>query len=232
VIKKSYKTSALIRVLTLGLKRYGVKIASGDLIKVGLFSKRMLIDDIDTVAFKNVRLPNKPSSQYNYVFTNKKGKTLTFSHTLLEGITAQELLRDLKKLNPNITFTLVLEWFMADEIVKKKLKFDFYVYENSSEKSKEFWQKYPSLSVFLGVTGFVIFGLCLAIIGGIGEYLLTQRFGDNYSGYRMVALVTSGVAFAVAMINLLCSLVSMYLGHKVTVISLIISVIGFFVGIL
>ena len=122
---------------------------------------------------------------------------------------------------------------MADEIVKKKLKFDFYVYENSSEKGKEFWQKYPSLSVFLGVTGFVIFTLCLVIIGGIGDYLLTQRFGaDYFSGYRMVALITSGVAFAVAMINLLCSLVSMYLGHKVTIISLIITVIGFCVGIL
>ena len=125
--KKSYKTSTLMRILSLGLKRTGVKITSEEIIQVGLFSKRMFIDSIEKISYETIRAGN--SMSYAYVITDNRGKIMSLSYSLLDGITFQELFRDLMKLNPKIILSEKLKIFLSEEIVEKELKFDFEVHK-------------------------------------------------------------------------------------------------------
>ena len=234
--RKNYKTSTLMKIFSLGLKRYGVKIISEEVVKVGLFPKRMLIDNIDRISFKTITVYTNIgtfSSSYVYVITDNRGKRLVLLYSLLEGVTFQKLFRDLIKLNQRITLCERLEWFLSEDITEKELKFDFKVHKGEFfKRDKELSQKYPSLDAFIGLTiVFLIFPIPF-IFGGIGDYLLTQRFGDGYQLYRIISIVISGLAFAVAITNLFISLVSMYLGHKLTILSLVITIIGLCIGFL
>jgi len=227
--RKNYKTSTLVKIFSLGLKRYGVKVISGEIVQVALFPKRMFVDNIDKVTFETIIAGH--SKSYAYVITDNRGKTLTLPYSLLDGITFQELFRDLVKLNPKIIFSKELKWFLSENITEKELKFDFKVHKGEFfKRDKELSQKHPSLDAFIGLTIVFLILPIPFIFGGVGDYLLTQRFGDGYQLYRIISIVISGLAFAVAITNLFISLVSMYLGHKLTMALLIITIIGLCIG--
>jgi len=227
--RKNYKTSILMRIFSLGLKRYGIKIISEEIVKVGLFSKRMFIDKIEKISYETVRAGN--SWSYAYVITDNRGKIMSLPYSLLDGITFQELFRDLIKLNPKIILSEKMEQFLSEDITEKELKFDFEVHKGEFfKRDKELSQKYPSLDAFIGLTIVFLILPIPFVFGGVGDYLLTQKFGDGYHLYRICSVVASGLAFTVAITNLFISLVSMYLGHKLTIISLIITIIGLCVG--
>ena len=227
--RKSYKTSILMRIFSLGFKRYGVRIISEEIVQVGLFSKRMLIDKIETISYEAVRAGN--SLSYAYVITDNRGKIISLPYSLLDGITFQELFRDLITLNQKIMLSEELEEFLSENITEKELKFDFEVHKGEFfKRDKELSQKYPSLDAFIGLTIVFLILPIPFVFGGVGEYLLTQKFGDGYHLYRIFAVVASGLALSLTVTNLFISLVSMYLGHKLTIISLIITIIGLCVG--
>jgi len=231
MIRKNYETSALMRIFSFGLYRYGVKINSEEIILTGLFPKRILIDNIDKISYE-LRQSGK-YSHYFYIITDKRGKEFRLRYSLLEGTTYQELLRDLIKLNPKITLSEYLEKFLSDEIKKIEFKFDFTVHKGEIYKrGKEFSQKYPSLDFFLVLTCVFIFILITSIFAGAGSHLLAQIFGDSYQSYRLVSILISGVSFSLATANLFMSLVSQYLGNKLTITSLATTVIGLCVGFL
>ncbi len=146
--RKDYKASTLTRVFSLGLKRYGVKIVSEEIVSVSLFPKRIFIDNIDKISYE-LRTAGK-YSHYFYIFTDKRGKEFRLLYSLLEGTTYQELLRDLIKLNPKITLSEYLKEFLSDEIKKTEFKFDFKAHKGEIYKrGEEFSQKYPSLAFLL-----------------------------------------------------------------------------------
>jgi len=231
MIRKNYKASTLTRLFSLGFKRYGVKIISEEIVWGSSFSKRVLIDNIDKISYELRK--SGEHSYYFYIITDKREKEFRLRYSLLEGTTYQELLRDLKKMNPKITLSEYLEKFLSDEIKKIEFKFDFTVHKGEIYKrGKEFSQKYPSLDFFLVITCVFIFILITSIFAGIGSYLLTQIFGDSYQSYRLVSILVSGLSFSLAIANIFMSLVSQYLGNKLTIISLAITIIGLCVGFL
>ena len=229
---KNYKTNTLTRIFSLGFKRYGVKIISEkEIVLVGLFPKRILVNNIEKISYelrKDGRI-----SKYFYIIIDKSGKEYTLPYSILEGITYKELLRDLIKLNPKITLSEELKEFLSDEIKKIEFKFDFQVHKGEIfKRGKEFSQKHPSLDAFLVLTCVCLTILITSIFAGVGFYILTQIFGDTFQSYRLVSIVISGLVFALATINLFMSLVSQYLGHKLTIISIVITLIGLCIGFL
>jgi hypothetical protein len=219
----------LTRIFSLGSKKYGVKITSEEIVKVGLFPKRMFIDRIEKISFEAIQAGY--SWSYVYIITDNRGKCLSLPYSLLDGITFQELFRDLLKLSPKITPSVKLKEFLLEDITEKELKFDFEVHKGEFfKRNKELSQKYPSLDALIGLTIVFLILPIPFVFGGVGDYLLTQKFGDGYHLYRICSIVAGGLAFTVAITNLFISLASMYLGHKLTIISLIIIIIGLCVG--
>jgi len=205
-------------------------ISSNEFFLLGFSSIRILIENIDRISYELRK--NGGSSHYYYVIKDKRGKEFTLRYSLLDGITFQELLRDLIKLNPKIVLTEWLEEFLSCDINEKKIKFDFQVHERMLfSQGKKFNQQYPSLGLFFIAIVFLVFPIPF-LLGGGGDYLLTQRFGDSYHLYRICSIVIGGFAFMMAIANLLFSLISMYRGHKFTTISLAITIIGLLIGFL
>jgi len=233
-MRKEYKINTMERIFSLGLKRYGVEITSEEIVLLGLLPKRMLIDSIVEISYESRSVPagKTVTSSFFYVIKNNQGKELVLPYLLLDGAaTLQELFRDLRKLNPKIILSEELEWFLSVNIEKRKLKFDFTVHKGDHvRRRREQTHLYPSLVSFIWLT--VIFHLIatIALFGGLGDYLLTQRFGADYHWYRIVAVSIGGLGFFLATTNLLISLASMYLGHKWTIRLLIITIIGLCVG--
>ena len=226
---KKYKTSNLVKVFTLGLKRYGYKIDRGILTVMGLIPKHISIDSIDMISFE-LRSAGKAMS-YFYIIIDKRGKEFQLSYSTLDGDTYQEMFREILEINPNIILTDKMRNFLDSEITHKILKFDFNVHKGEFFiRDQELSQKYPSLDAFIGLTIVFVFFPIPFVVGGIGNKFLIEFFGADYEIYRIWAIVISGIAFTLALSNLFISLVSMYLGHKLTVISLIISLIGLFIG--
>lgn len=226
---KKYKTSNLIKVLTLGLKQYGYKIDRGILTIIGLIPKHISIDSIDTISFE-LRSAGKAMS-YFYIINDKQGKEFQLPYSTLDGNIYQEMFREIIKNNPNIVLTDKMRNFHDSEITHKILKFDFNVYKGEFfKKDQELSQKYPSLDAFIGLAIVFVFFPIPFVFGGVGNKLLIDSFGTDYDSYKIWAIVISGIAFTVALTNLFISLVSMYLGHRLTLISLIITMIGLYIG--
>jgi len=226
---KKYKTSNLIKVFTLGIKRYGYKIDRGILTVIGLIPKHISIDSIDTISFE-LRSAGTAMS-YFYIVIDKQGKEFQLSYSTLDGDTYQDMFREILKINPNIVLTDKMKNFLDSEITHKILKFDFNVNKGEFfKRDQELSQKYPSLDAFIGLTIVFVFFPIPFVFGGVGNKLLIDTFGADYDSFRIWMIVISGIAFMVALTNLFISLVSMYLGHKLTFISLIIAVIGLYFG--
>ncbi len=225
---KKYRTSNLIRLFTLGLKRYGFKIDRGVLTVIGLIPKHISIDSIDAISFE-LRSTGKAMSYFYIV--RYKGKKLYLPYSMLDGDTYQDMFREILKINPNIVLTDNMKNFIDSEITRKILRFDFNVHKGEFfKRDQELSQKYPSLDAFIGFTIVFIFISVPVIFLVVGNKLLIDIFGADYTLYRLLAIVISGIAFTVTLTNLFISLVSMYLGHKLTYISLIITVIGLYIG--
>ena len=237
---KKYEASIVTKMLSLGIKKYGARIISGEILRLGLF-KKVLIDDIDEISFdkryQDVNTGQRSDMitsqipQYFYIITDKKGKEFRLAPTLLEGVTYQELLRDLIKLNPQIALCELLKDFLSYEIKKKRLKFDFNTRSigEAIKQNKEDGLRHPSLGCFFALIAFFIIILCAMY----PLYFIFEVLEDNTQWYRVFSFAISGLALMFAVINLsLFSLASMYLGHKKTIIALIIAVLGLCVGIL
>lgn len=226
---KKYKTSTLTKVFSLGLKQYGYKIDRGILTKLGLVSENIPIDSIDTISFGF----NSVGQTFNYFYriTDKRGKEINLLYSTLEGNTYQDMFREIIKINPNIKVTYEMKKFLDSEISPKILRCDFNVHKGEFfKRNRELTQKYPSLDVIVSFT--IAFSLLLIPLawGALGNNLLMKSFGANYDSYRFWAIEISGISFTVALINIFLSLVSMYLGHKLTFILLIISLLGIFMA--
>ena len=228
VIKK-YRTSNLAKVFSLGIKRYGYQIDRGILTVIGLIPKHISIDSIDSISFE--RRSQGSSMSYFYILNDMRGKEFQLSYSTLDGDTYQDMFREILRINPNIALTDEMRKFLDSEITHKILKFDFNVYNGEFfKRDSELSQRHPSLDAFIGLTIVVVLFPIPFVFGGVGNKILIDSFGADYELYRIWAIVIAGIAFTVALTNLFISLVSMYLGHKLTLVSLIITMIGLYIG--
>ena len=229
---KKYRTSNLIRILSFGLQRFGCKIDNDTLTIIGIIPKNIPIETIDKISFELSSRPQGPMT-YCYIITDKSGKEFKLIYTMLESETYQNMFKEILRINPSITLTDEMKTFVNSEITRKVLKFDFNVYKGQFMNSdRELAQKNPSLDFFIGITIVIAFILIPLVFGRVGNNFLIGTYGKNYESYRIWAVVISRVALTIALINIFISLVSMYLGHKLTIISTIISLIGLCIGLI
>ena len=73
-----------------------------------------------------------------------------------------------------------------------------------------------------------LFFLPIPVIFG-HEYLF-EIYGEDYETYRLLVVIASGIGVLILITNLFISLVSMYLGHKLTFVSLSIALLGLYFG--
>lgn len=229
MISKKYKTSNSIRVFTLGLKRYGFKIESEVLVILGLSPKHIPIDSIDKITFESRIVVDSLASYYSIV--NKQGKEYQLSNETIDRDTYQEMFKDVLSINPKIRLNQEMDILLTSKLSKKNLKLDFTVNtKDYFKRDHELSINHPSLNTLMAITMLLIsFALPLLFNYG-GNHLLTLVHGSEYEIYRIFNVTISGIALAVALCNLFISLVSMYLGHKLTITFLIIFITGLIIG--
>ncbi len=230
---KKYKISTINRILSFGIKRYGAKIISGEINFLGLFLRdKIAIENIDRISYEARRIGR--GCPYFYIITEKSGKEHLLLNVFLDKETFIELIKDLLILNNEIKISNFIDELLSAKIVKKKLKlkFDFTVNKKEIFNGKEFSQKHPVLYFAIPFVTLSLIFLIMSIFGRFGEHFLIEKLGIHYPPYRIIAILISGLALGFAIINLLSSLFSEYLGHRVTIILLAITVIGFCIGVL
>lgn len=229
MLPKKYKTSALVRFFTLGIYRYGYKIDQGFLIFVGLFPKRIAINSIKKILFEKKWINGSPT--YFYIIIDHKRKRHELGYSTLEGTTFQSMFKDIIEINPDIKLNDEMVQFLNKEITDFTLKFDFSVdTKDYFKRDQELSQSHPTLDAIMGLTIVFVFFPIPFVFGFVGDELLSVKYGVEYEIYRVISLVISGMALAVILTNLFISLVSMYLGHKLTLAAFIVFVSGILIG--
>jgi hypothetical protein len=225
---KKYKTSNFRKILSLGLRQYGYTIDKDNIFVLGFNSTKIPISNIDSISYVSRYV--KYSKTYFYLIIDNQNNDYFLPYSLLDGVIYQEFFNEIIRINPTIKLSNDLISFLSSELPKKTLRFDFnFNKKDYFKRDSELAQKYPSLDAFIGLT-IVFFFPIPFVFGGVGNKLLIDTFGADYDSYRIWAIVISGIAFMVTLTNLFISLVSMYLGHKLTVISLTVTVIGLYIG--
>jgi len=225
---KNYKVNNLKQIFTLGLKIYGAKIENELLIlKYTFFPKKLRVDDIVSINYEIRR-----RCSY-YIIADVNGKEFLLMWNFFEGHVSQDLFNDLKKINPKIKFSDEIIKFLALDLSYNTFHFDFKYHKGEFlNKDNEFSQKYPSLDALVGLTFIIIlFGLPI-FFGIIGNKILINNIGINYAGYHLVGFILGGLFLSFALLNIIQALFSMYLGHKVTIIVFMLSLICFCIGLL
>lgn len=227
---KKYKSSYIFKVLTFGLKQTAFRLEGRTLIRIGIPTLYIPIDAISVISFE-LKLSGRAMT-YFYVLTDQFGQEILLPFSLLEGTEYQKLFKDLIKINPQIRLTNAVRAFLDKDIKPIKIRFDFSVNTKDYwQRSKEFSATYPSLTILIAaIISLIVMPLLIFLCGAV-YMLMLDYVGPQYESYRIWAIVISGIALTIAIINITNSLVSFYLGHKLTVISLFITIIGFIVAV-
>lgn len=230
---KKYKLSRLMRLFSLGCRKYGFKLDRGVLTQYGNIRKDMLIHEIESMDYGliAVRTSDYAVPSYAYLLKERSGIVHQLAYSQLEGSTYQKMLRDIIAENPQIQLSHEMQEFLESDIPRKSLQFDFSVNFNGYfNRDKELGQKYPSLDAFVGFSIILLFLFFPALFYWIGEKTLLDRYGIERNHYRIWAISLAGFSLSIAAINLFISLVSMYLGHKVTIVAICIFILGIIVA--
>ncbi|MCX7749011.1 MAG: PH domain-containing protein [Clostridia bacterium] len=230
---KKYKLSKLQRVSSIGLKKYGAIIENNCLsLHIGFFPKKISIDHIKSIEY-GLR-SGGDASTYFYTLVTREDDHIMFPYSLFDIRELKELLQDLKRIHPGINYSRdVLDLIEREIPEKKKLKFDFEVHKGQIFKmDAKLSQEYPGLDAVFGLS--IVFGYILIPLafGVLGDKYLTYMHGANYPVFKNILFVMSGLALCVTLMNIFIALVSQYLGHKVTFISLTLSVLFLLGGLL
>lgn len=218
-MEKRYPASKFLKILTLGIKRYGTKIDNNILCIYSFYRKSIDINTITSI--KSIFVTGPGLSGYYLKIRNKK--KLFLPCDLMEGFVFQEFFRDLSEINRFILFDKRTNEFINECFAEKyKIKFDFARYKESFYKRDvSFIQRYPSLNnalILFFICTFTIIPIALALLGRL---ILNAIYGESYSLYRIILITFSSLPLIVIIVNLTAALISQYLGHKVTIICLV-----------
>lgn len=226
----TYRASFITKLLSFGLIRNAFSIKNGLLIKTASLTKRVKIEDIDTISYELKY--HGTSLAYLYVIRDYKGKEIIFSNMSLNSMLYQQMFRDILRLNPTIRLNAMMVDFLAYDITPFRLKFDFNVHKGPFlKKDITLSMHYPWIDAAIGFSVVFIFLSCVGAFGLLGEAYLKEALPGDVPPYRIVSLCLAGITLALSLTNIIIALVSMYLGHKFTLICLLLSLLFVYIGI-
>ena len=129
-MERKYKASTALRVLSLGIFQHTVSIKNGVLRTTCGFLfriKPIKIEDITYVECYTKRVPVKggyvDKTYYKFVVKGEKHRLLRFY--VLDAKEMQQLLKDIRQLNPKVEYSVEIREFMNTYIKPYKIHFDF-----------------------------------------------------------------------------------------------------------
>lgn len=215
--------------MSIGIMRYGAKI-DGDILYIYHLTLRPIKVNIKEISEIYYGVTTTPV----YAIMLNNGNSINLPMSFFEAKVYQQLLKDLKAIYGDIKFDEEIIKFLGEDFSSKKpLRFDFEVHKGGLfQKDFKQWQKNPSLNVGIGFLN-VFFLFFLPVIFGFVCYsLLSSIRAESVASINVVFIILSGLSLGIMLSNIANALISMYYGHKVTVIAGIISVtlliLGFF----
>jgi hypothetical protein len=227
-----YELSKVNRIFKIAPVKFGAKISSNRLYYYNSYHPTGIeIKSIVSIDF-SLRPAGDNVDLYFYIIKTQNNKEIELPSGLLEGKEYQRLIHDLIGLNPSINLSDSVQSFLKRELqIKPKFKWDFKVYTGSiKERSLNLSQDYPSYFSFIQLWIFVIFGLLIIGLVAAGIFFLKYKFGTDYSTYRIYCIILGGILVSISLINVLAARFKLYLGHSLTIITFIISMILTFIG--
>lgn len=228
-MQKKYPASKFFKILTLGIKRYGAKINNNILHIYYNFIGTLSIKHIASIKYVYKIGTKTPPGYIISLYNHKK---VIIPYSLMEGYTMKELLVDLRQVNPTIKYderTLKLANSNCNQ--KYKLKFNFTPPKGKHLKNDaEFIQRYPSLDFAVVLPGLLMLIAGPLLFAFFGSKILLALHGHMFAEYRIILLVLSAFPLSFTIWNISAALISQYLGHKVTIICLAISIAFIAIG--
>ncbi|GJH41656.1 hypothetical protein RCZ04_22060 [Capnocytophaga sp. HP1101] len=196
------------------------------LIENNLFiKKRVPISTITSIAYDYI--VERGAMRYFYFVKCREGKEVRLPFMTCEGKTYQQLFKDILRINPHIVLDDNIKNFLNETIPDLKLHFNFrHIHKNDKEFDRCFRQNYPSILVFFVLSLILAFGVfsSLTLLGM--EFLFSEVLHKEAGVFQGIFLVLSIAAMLCVYYNLMCALISQYIGHKFTFISLAVAVIS------
>ena len=221
---KRYKASAVLRLLSLGFCRDAISIAAGRMRSTyALFSfKPMEVEDITTIRYREVEHYDNEGGTFKvtyYEFFVKNEKPRLIVYYVLDGDEMQQLLKDLKTLNPKIYYPPELQVFINTPIQPYKIHFDF---KPINQKNKEEREAKVSLEFRLQHPSKEVAHLWLTLLLGAIPFFVIMPFwiwwGQIFKGVSIwissFFITLSIVAFSIVMFHLGMALYGLYEGKQ------------------
>lgn len=224
-----YPSSTLYKIFSFGLIQNGVKIKNGILSSYhNWFPTKIKVSEITKISYTKT-----PNLSYFYKFKTKE-KTLDIPYSTISGKSFQLLIKNLLELNEKIDISPRIKTFIEEPIEEVKFKLDFnrVNLSNFIEKDSKLSQKQSGKDAIIGFLILFTFIISVGLSFFLGDLFLTARDGVHYPSLNIVLFTLSGFLLAITISNIIIALVSMYLGHKLTFISLLASIILITIGIL
>lgn len=220
---RTYEFSKLHKILSLR----GAEI-DGENLSIpfygSIISRRNInIQDIKKIHYYNKRVGIRGGATMMYAFILKSGKVHEFSYMLFSGKILQKLIKDLLIINSNIKLTKPVKKLIEAEIPNLILKPNFQkkTLDESMETLEKITQFYPYINAFAGFLSVSFLILAPVLLLNLG----TQLNGHEPEVYKEIFLIAGGISFGVTLTNLLSSLFSAYLGHKISLIFLLLGIL-------
>ena len=221
---KRYKASAVLRVLSLGIFQHAVSIKNGVLRTTCGFLfriKPIKIENITYIQCYAKRVWAKggyvDETYYKFVVKGEEHRLLRFY--VLDAKEMQQLLKDIRQLNPKVEYSVEIKAFMNTYIKPYKIHFDFKPIdqktneEREAKVSLEFRLQHPSKEVA---------HLWLTLLLGAIPFFVIMPFwiwwGQIFKGVSIwissVFITLSIVAFSIVMFHLGMALYGLYEGKQ------------------
>lgn len=188
------------------------------------------IEKIDTLVNTIILFNGAIVFQTLYVFHIKNSENFYILQQMLKPGTYQNLINDLKSINPNIVLSKKIKDFLDTAIPKSVFKgFDF----KTRSSLSEWFNREADLTETVGLHFLKILVILFLVIPSIifvfvnhsffGYGHLVAVYGADIPFYRVLLLVASRLFLSIGLFNVGMSLISLYSGHKVTIRFLILS---------
>ena len=224
-----YSSSALYKIFSFGIVQHGVKIKKGNLVSFhNWFPVKIKISEIIQISY--IKTQNQ---SYSYKFRTKR-EVLDIPYSTISGSNFQLLIKSLLELNSEIEISSKIKTFIGTPIEEVKFKLDFTPIKLSrfTEEDLKLTQNHSDKDAAIGFSIVFIFILGIGLSYFLGDLFLTNKYGENYPSLNIGLFLISGFLIPISISNIIIALVSMYLGHKLTLISFFIGIIFLVTGVL
>lgn len=223
-MERKYKASTALRVLSLGIFQHAVSIKNGVLRTTCGFLfriKPIKIENITCIQCYTKKVWAKGGyvnkTYYKFVVKGEKHRLLRFY--VLDAKEMQQLLKDIRQLNPKVEYSVEIKAFMNTYIKHYKIHFDFTPIDEQpqakqyAKTQRPFILQHPSVDVAHNCISFLILigaaTLFMSILCG-SIYLLPKGVSVITIPFIVIAMITSIMPF----FELSMSVYGIYRGWK------------------